>query len=332
MRFLIALFASLLLHLAPAAATACYGLNLLDLMPAADRARIEAAAAAVPYSEGNLWTATKGKASLTIIGTYHLDDPRHNAVMQRITPLLAAARMLLVEGGPEEEKRLKDRMASDPGVLMITEGPSLLEMLPPETWARLKQALADRGIPGIMAAKFQPWYVTVLLSVPPCAMADLSQPKGLDGLLIDAATVAGKPIRALEPYDTVFAIFDAFAQQDQVAMIDQSLALEPVSADFSVTLADAYYDGKSQLIWELMRETSYNMPGYTREQVDAEMKAMEEVLVSRRNRAWIPVIDAAAAEGGPLVVAFGALHLPGPEGVLNLLAQDGWTITPLAGP
>ena len=31
---------------------------------------------------------------------------------------------------------------------------------------------------------------------------------------------------------------------------------------------------------------------------------------------------------GPLVVvAFGALHLSGEDGVLNLLAQNGWAIT-----
>jgi uncharacterized protein YbaP (TraB family) len=39
-----------------------------------------------------------------------------------------------------------------------------------------------------------------------------------------------------------------------------------------------------------------------------------------------------AASAGPLVVAFGALHLSGEDGVLNLLAKSGWTIEPLALP
>jgi uncharacterized protein YbaP (TraB family) len=51
-------------------------------------------------------------------------------------------------------------------------------------------------------------------------------------------------------------------------------------------------------------------------------------MINRRNRAWVPVISAAATKG-PLVVAFGALHLSGSEGVLNLLVQDGWAVAPL---
>lgn len=331
MRTLFACLLSLALLTALPARAECTGVNLLDRMPAEDRARIEAAAAAVPYSEGNLWSATKGDRRVTLVGTYHLDDPRHAAMVDTLAPQIGAAAALMVEAGPEEEKQLMDRIAREPSVMMITDGPTLIEMLPVDTWARLKQAMEARGIPGFMAAKFQPWYITVVLSVPPCAMSDMAQPKGLDGLLIDSAKASGTPIRALEPYDTVFSIFDLFNSQDRVAMIDQSLALEPISADFSATLADTYFDGKSQLTWELMREQSYAMPGYTRAQVDAEMAALEEVLINRRNESWIPVIDAAAAEG-PLVVAFGAMHLPGEKGVLNLLARDGWTITALTPP
>ncbi len=222
-------------------------------------------------------------------------------------------------------------MARDPSIMTITEGPTLLERLPPDTWDRLSEAMAERMIPPFMAAKFQPWYITVMLSLPPCAMASMAEPKGLDGQLIDAALSTGVPVKALEPFDTVFTLFGSFTPEEQVQMIEQSLALEPEIEDFSVTLADAYFDGDGRLMWELMRHESYRMPGATRDQVDADMARMEEILMSRRNRNWIPVIET-AAKAGPLVVAFGALHLSGEDGVLNLLAQNGWTIAPLALP
>lgn len=321
------LFLAFTLLAAPAAAE-CIGLNILDTMPADRRARIQAAADAVPYPRGNFWTATRGDARLTVVGTHHLDDPRHGPVIDALTPILLRSAALLVEGGPEEEKALMDHMARDPSVMTITEGPTLLERLPPDTWARLSKAMSDRLIPPFMAAKFQPWYISILLSLPPCAMDMTEQPKGLDGRLIDAALAADIPVQALEPYDTLFSLFGGLTPQEELDMIEQSLTLEPGIADFSVTLADAYFDGEGRLLWELMRHESYRMPGYSRDQVDEDLARMEGLLMVDRNRAWIPVIEK-AADQGPLLVAFGALHLSGEDGVLNLLAENGWTIAPL---
>ena len=321
------------LTLAPAMSRAdCYGLNILDLMPQTEREAVTAAADAAPYARGNFWTATKDGMQMTIIGTYHLDDPRHAIAQAQFAPIIAKASALLVEAGPEEMKALSAQMAKDPSLITITEGPTLLESLPPETWEDLSAAMTARGIPSFMTAKFRPWYITVMLAMPPCMMDQMaSEPKGLDGLLVDAALAADVPVLALEPYDTVFTIFGGLTPEEEVEMIQQSLAMEDMIADFSVTLADTYFDGNSRLMWELTRYQSYKMPGMSREQVDADLARMEDLLMIRRNRAWIAVIDAAAADG-PVVVGFGALHLSGQDGVLNLLAQDGWVIAPVVLP
>ncbi len=312
---------------APASAR-CAGRNLFDTMDPDRLAAITAAADAVPFARGNHWRATRGDEVITLIGTYHFDDPRHAATLAAITPNLAAATTVLVEAGPEEEKALLDLIARDPGRMMIMDGPSLLERLPPDTWEQLSTALAARGVPGFMAAKLQPWYVAVMLSIPPCAIAEMSDPKGLDGLVIDAATAAGVPIRGLEPFDTVFSIFDALSETEMVAMIESTLAIEDQAEDYSATLADSYFAGTSRMIWEYMRDESHSLPGYTPERIDAEFARMEELMMSARNRAWIPVLTGAASDG-PVFAAFGALHLSGSEGVLALLQNAGFDIEPL---
>lgn len=306
----------------------CVGQNLFDQMPSEERAAIEAKTQAQPYHKGNFWQASRGDQQITLIGTYHLDDPRHAQTMQDFAPLLDKADLLLVEAGPDEEKALVKRLGSDPSLMVITDGPPLNEVLSPELWDRLADAAEARGIPPFMAAKFRPWYLSVLLAIPPCGMEAMTKPNGLDHRLITRATEAGIPIKALEPYDTLFAIFEMLSNEDQVAMVEQTLAMEDRIDDFSITLADAYFSGESYMTWELMRQIAYDTPGYTREEIDADMAKMEEALMIRRNIAWIPVIESAADEGQTLV-AFGALHLPGEKGVLNLLEQNGWTITPL---
>jgi uncharacterized protein YbaP (TraB family) len=182
-----------------------------------------------------------------------------------------------------------------------------------------------------MASKFRPWYVSMLLAIPTCQSAMLQEgARGLDGMVIDAALARGLPVRALEPYDTLFSIFDGMTAEDQLAMIRSSLAVEGQAEDYAVTLADAYFDGEGRLIWEFSRRMALQMPGYTPERVERDFARMEEAINTRRNVAWIPVIEAAAARG-PVLAAFGALHLSGDKGVLNLLAEAGWQIERLDG-
>lgn len=306
----------------------CAGSNLLAEMAPEKRAAITAAADAVPFPRGNYWRATRGEDVITLIGTYHFDDPRHGPTLQVVTPVIESATTVLLEAGPDEERALKELIARDPSKMMITDGPTLIEQLPPAVWTQLQGAMGQRGVPGFMAAKMQPWYVAVMLSIPPCAMQQMQDPKGLDGMVIDAAQAAAVPVRGLEPFDTVFRIFDAMSPEETVAMIQSTLAVEDRSEDYSATLADAYFAGESRVIWEYMRDVSYGLPGYTPEKVDAEFARLEELLMNARNRSWIPVLTQAAAEG-PVFAAFGALHLSGEEGVLNLLQQEGFTLKAL---
>jgi uncharacterized protein len=311
------------------ASAECVGQNILDTLPDAERAAIQARTDAVPFAQGNLWRASKGDAEITIIGTYHLGDPRHAATLEAIGPMIEKAATVLVEAGPEEEAKLLARMTEDPSTMLITSGPSLMEQLSAEDWARLSAAMTERQIPGFMAAKFQPWYISILLSVPPCAMAALAEKDGLDFSVIAAAEAADIPVRGLEPYDTVLTLFGGMPANEQIEMVQTSLVMEDHAADNSITLADAYFAENSRVVWELMQVKALELPGYTPERVAHEFGTMEEMLMNARNRAWIPVIEGAAADG-PVFAAFGALHLSGDEGVLNLLEGNGWVLERLA--
>lgn len=304
----------------------CQGKNLIAAMPASDQSALRAQADAQPYAVGNFWRATKGAQTIHLIGTYHFNDPRHEATMARLAPVLGQSRSLLVEAGPAEEESLKQRISDDPSLIINTNGPTLPEIMQPEDWKRLSKAVSARGVPAIMAAKFRPWYVSMLLSMPDCGITEQVTPNGLDNQLIQAAHAKGVAVMALEPYDTVFDIFDKMTQAQQVDMLTSALAMEEASADVATTLGDSYFAEEGRLIWEFNRKQSLALPGYTPERVEAEFAMLEKTMMTDRNRAWIPVIEAAAKQG-PILVAFGALHLSGKTGVLRLLEQDGYSIT-----
>lgn len=306
----------------------CRGKDLLATMPAADRQALQDRADAVPFSRGNLWLAQKGAARITLVGTYHLDDPRHAATMAALAPAIQAAHTLLVEAGPEEMAALKAKMAADPGLIVAPPGESLFAELPRAEWDQLAAALNDVGMPAAVATRMRPWYVMLLLSMSAC-QGTLQAEGGLDNRLMAAAKDRDLPIRGLEPPETIFTVFNGLDRDDQLALLKTALAERALADDGVVTMTEAYFRGESRLMWEFSSWETERLPGLPKAEADRLQALLEDVVVTGRNRSWIPVIEGAAAEG-PVLAAFGALHLPGQEGVLNLLAQDGWTVTPLS--
>ena len=310
---------------------ACAGTDLIAALPPEVRASLRAAADAVPFPVGNYWRATKDGMQVSLLGTYHLDDPRHVGLILAVAPALKAATALLVEAGSKEEAELMALLARDPSAILAPEGPTLAETLPDAEWQRPAQAMRDRGIPPMMASRFRAWYVTMLLSVPPCALKVAAAGNGLDKRVIALAEAQGVPVTALEPFDTALKLFDKMDAAAQLAMIRATLALEDQAADQMATLAVTYFSQDSRMIWEYSRHAARDLPGMTPDKIEAEFAAMEEALMSARNRGWIPVIEATAAKG-PVFAAFGALHLSGDEGVLALLQARGWAIARLPLP
>lgn len=319
--------ALLILALASPAAAECSGRNLIDALQGPDRKALDEAVAVQPYAQGNVWRATRGAQEIVLVGTYHLNDTRLDAQMTALLPLLDDATILLVEAGPEEEKALVAHMAENPGLTIITDGPTLPEQLSQPDWTALASAARARGIPPFVAAKMKPWYLSMMLGVAPCAMGQ-SAALGLDKRLIGAAQTRQIPIKALEPWDTVLHLFSGMTQREQLDMIRMTLPMEPQSADYAVTLADSYFTGNARQMWEFMRLQAQTLPGYDATRADAEFAKTEHILMTSRNRGWLPILEEAALHG-PVLAAFGALHLGGHDGVLDLLKREGYSIDPI---
>lgn len=307
----------------------CHGRNLIAALPADQMAEIKAKAE-VPFAHGNLWLATKAGQTITIAGTYHLNDPRFGPILDRLTPYLQSTTVLLVEAGPAEATALKARMLKEPDLIYALTGPTLPEQMSAANWQRLSDALKARGMWPALMARMRPWLLATLLSMPACMFPlDPQSEQGLDKRLMDMASARGMTILALEPYDTVFDIFAKSPAADQLTVLFQAIKGDDHSEDMATTLAESYFAGESRLYWEWSRLQLLSQPGMTKVEADRQMALVENSILTPRNKSWIPVLEKAAAKG-PVLAAFGALHLSGETGVLNLLAQRGWHLSPLA--
>lgn len=336
MRFLLA--GLLALWAGAAGAMTCEGRNLIEALPEGTQDRLDAAVAETPNHSGILWRATKDRAQITLVGTYHFPDPRHQQMLTRLAKPLENAAALYVEAGPREEARLTRALTEDPSLMVNEDGPTLPERLNEAEWKTLSDAMAERGLPAAVTAKLRPWYVAMMIGVSPCVLQGAAQSgdlQGLDHLLIDKAEDVELPIRALEPWDTVFTLFSGMTEEEEENMIRSALPAAAYADDYAVTLTDAYFAGDIWAIWEFGRFDAYENSGLDKQEVDEQFAFAQTRLMDQRNKSWIDRLtkgaEAAAKDGKGVVAGFGALHLPGEQGVLRLLEKRGWTIERLDG-
>ena len=234
----------------------------------------------------------------------------------------------MLEATPEEEAKLQELITKDPSRLFIVEGPTLPELLDEDTWQLIAAAATERGIPSFMAAKMQPWYLSLTLAVPSCAMSDMLQGvRGLDHMIIQDAEAAGVPMQAVEPFTTLFDLFKDDSFEEQVDMLRVSMLVPELQEQMFVAMLDRYFAEDIGRLWEMSRIAMQDVPDLDPVEANAMFDEMEESLLITRNRNWIPVISEAAAVHDDIVVAVGAGHLIGEEGVLQLLENEGWAIS-----
>lgn len=317
-----------LIGLALPAIAGCGGQDLSRSMPSEARARMEVAAAAVPFAHGLMWQAREQDGTeLTVIGTYHGWDSRQAAQMAALAPALVAADLVVTEITSDDEKALMALIAAEPGRMFLTEGPSLLTLMG-DDWPALAQAMKDRGVPDILAAKFQPWYAMMMLGFSPCLLTEAKAGRqGLDKQILAAARQATLETRGLDDPEAILDLLSSGTRQEHLAALRAALRSDWAGKDLSATLLELYFEGRTWESWNVARFLDLGLSPADQARLERMLDLVREKLLEDRNRAWIDKLLPMTA-GKRAVVAVGAAHLPGEAGLLNLLHQRGFVLTP----
>lgn len=324
---------ALMLTAGAAQAAFCSGTDLRKTLRNDEAAQLDASLEREPYARGNHWLARKGNQTIHVIGTMHLDDPRWGPIITALGPVVAAADQLFVEMTDDDQVEMQLALTEQPEKVFITDGPTLPELLSDDDWQALRSVMAERGLPGFMAAKMQPWMQTLMLSLPSCAIDNPDLAKGgLDMRLIRVAHDAGVPVESLESFDEIYALIAGGTVEEQLDMLMASLPFAADSEDQFATTAALYFEEASAAAWEFARVMAHRRSDLSSDEIDAMMATFKSNLLDKRNHAWMDRI--LASHEPTIVVAVGALHLFGDTGVLNLLAREGYTLerVPFSGP
>lgn len=267
------------------------------------------AVAEIPFGKGLLFRIEKGDVQPSyLFGTVHLEDSRVLTLPQPVRTAFDESRTVVLEITLDETAILASALG-----MLITDGRELRDIVGEELYLRTVSAMEPRGIPEVALRHYKPWSVMTLLVIP--------QPETglfLDLVLYQTARAEGKQVRGLESIDEQLAIFNEISEDDQVKLLEETLNnLDKLPTMFEEML-DAYLARDLAGLIEI--NEAYQDLG------DPELAEMfEERLVDSRNLRMVERLRPMLEEGG-VFVGVGALHLPGEEGILNLLHRAGYRV------
>jgi uncharacterized protein len=325
------IIATLAVGKARADTVACTGQDMLEELATTDGAllrRITEEAARIENGSGLLWRIEKeGVSPSFLFGTMHMTDPR-------VTDLDPEARKAFDEAGTLviETTEVLDRsamlatMAAEPELTMFTDGTTLNSLLSPQDAAALAKALDERGIPPLSVARMKPWMLSAMLALPACELA--RQAAGapvLDIRLAEDARAAGKTIAGLETVSGQLRAMASLPMDFHMKGLVETALLGDRVDDMIETMIVLYEAGDTGMFAPFFRNALPQTGGD-----DASYAEFEETMITRRNHGMIDGVKRYLDVGGAFV-AVGALHLPGPEGLVSLLRAAGYVVSPIDG-
>ncbi|WP_309381622.1 TraB/GumN family protein [Cerasicoccus frondis] len=262
----------------------------------------------------------KGYATSYLFGTIHLPDKRVTELPENVMAAFRASDGVYTEIPMDPDKMLIAAQA-----MLLTDGSTLPDLLPPEVMESFERELKAINPVFTTAAfmKLKVWAAATMIMTLETQMKNPGL-NAMDLALYNAAKKAGKRVGGIETPEEQIALFDAFSVQEQVelmeSMLDYMEKMREQGDSYTDEIVQAYLSGDLQALEEMM--TSYEMS-------DPQLQAkFERLFIDERNVEMAKRIEMrlVAQRSQSLFFAIGAAHLYGSNGVPKLLKDAGFEI------
>lgn len=306
----------------------CGGSDILTDMRKSDPkayADIVAEAAKTPNGVGTFWKIEKdGKQPSWLLGTMHISDPRILKMPEGASHAFSEAGTVIVESDEiTSEKQAAASIFAKPELTMFTDGKSIIDLISKDDAAKLERGLQERGIPLNAVLKMKPWILSSFVALPACEFARKAKGASfLDMKLANDALKSGKQLVGLETLVEQMNALSDLPMSFHVQSLIEMLQLGDRMEDVMATMIDLYLKGDISTISPMMKSLDPDKG----EASTQEYAAFEQRVITDRNHV---MADRAAPhlDDGNVFMAVGALHLPGKEGVIELLRQKRFVVT-----
>jgi len=263
---------------------------------------------ALEFETGLLWQIDNGVSRPSyLFGTMHVEDPRITRLPDSVLEVFESSKSLTTEALLDMDQILQ--VSTE---LLLVDGNRLEDLIGAEMFSKVSDAITAQGMTPQIASLLKPWAVAILLATPRAKSGIF-----LDRKLYDMAQQRGKALFGLETLQEQLQVFNAMNLDDQILLLEETLAQINMIPEMIEQLAQAYLDRDIKRLAELANEQ------FSGSRVQTQLK--QQLLIDR-NIKMVDRMQARIREGGAFI-AIGALHLPGPDGLLSLLQQKGYVLT-----
>lgn len=325
---LLASFFLVLLTISQAQAQECHGENLLKALERDDPQRYDAVideGSKVVNGKGLFWKIEgKGSAPSYLLGTMHVSDPRVLDMPAGAAEAHAEARTIVIESDEIlDEKKAMAAILAKPELTMFTDGQSIETLLSPDDLAILEAGLKRRGLVLSAVSRMKPWMLASFVALPACELARKTQNAAfLDKKIAVDAVAAGKPVKGLETLDEQLSAMAELPLEFHLKSLVETVKLGDQMEDVVETMTELYLQGETGLTIPALKAVTPSGAGDD----ESAYVAFESTIISQRNHKMAERANPLLIDGG-VFMAVGALHLPGEDGLVELLRKQGFEVT-----
>lgn len=266
----------------------------------------------------SVWRISHGSDYFYIGGTVHLLKAEDYPLPSEYDSAYKDADQLIFETDPDAVHTAEFQQKSLAAMRIEGNG-SLASALTPQTYERLERYMSSRGLPIASFSSFQPWGVSLMITMLEYQSMGMMTNFGVESFFTDLAHADGKSISGLESIDQQLTFLSSMADIPTDRMIEHTLR--------DLKRLPAMIDSLKSS-WRSGHVKEYSKHAFITE-MQRDFPHLYRVLLTDRNKAWIKQLSALFNDSDIEFVMVGALHLPGPEGVLALLEKSGFKIEQL---
>jgi len=264
-------------------------------------------------SKSCLWEVKTTSARVFLLGSLHVLKSSAYPLAPEIDRAYASSQRLVFEtdiGAMMDPAILAKMMEMG----IYPEGQDLFQHISETTRKKLEEKLQELGLSPADFSRFKPWFLAVTLTTLELQRLGFNPTYGIDLHFYTKAKADKKELAYLESVEYQLSLLGEMNAQDQTSFLNQTLQDLDISAQLADDMMAAWQNGETDDLYELLFKSFEDHPG------------IEDRLLTRRNKAWLPQIEKMLKAPKTTMVIVGAGHLIGPDGLVELLKQKGYAV------